>query len=549
VKEIERRVIYHRDLGFLEWFEAPVDLSDFIWDFVGRIAGTHVDTLVLHITYDFYPTKLTTEEYVSETSTPVGLVGSHATWAPSGELTASSWRMLELKKTFVNLGIDPIAVLVEAAHQVGIDFFAGIRMNDIHHAQWDWHPKFWVEHPEFRIGDQPEYRHLRVGFREPGGQFKSQIDDRVPAALDYIHDEVRAYKLARIEEVARVYEVEGIDLDFTRHPFFFKPSEVDMGRKKMTEFVATVRQRLNEIGNERGRPVVLEVRVPPTIEACWRIGLDVRRWIGDNLVDIMSAAPEWHPDFGMPVEKFVDAAKGMNCKIFASFEFAEMPALENSMATTKVIRAATLAYWKAGVNGIYVFNPLVFPHYLRQEMPFLREIGDPNLLEYLDKHYMATRASNYDDVAWFSYPKELPVTLEEAPSGNGQKIHLKVGDDMEKAARLGITAAVTLRLRLMNLTSQDKIEFKFNGIKLGEETCKSAFFPMGESRGLRQYPFMADSYFGLPGPYHWLEFRLEKETLPRLGMNEVEVILRKRNPVVTEGLILNDVEIMIEYRK
>ena len=48
--------------------------------------------------------------------------------------------------------------------------------------------------------------------------------------------------------MATAYDVEGIELDFTRHPYFFKPSEVDAGRDKMTEFVVTIRQRLNEIG-------------------------------------------------------------------------------------------------------------------------------------------------------------------------------------------------------------------------------------------------------------------------------------------------------------
>ena len=547
--ETQRRLIYHRDLAGTEWFETPLSAKDLVWDFVGRVAGTHVDTFVLHMTYDLYPSRLKAEEYVSETGAPLGLIGDHAVWATPEGLTANSWRRLANRQTLFDQDIDPVQALLEAAHEAGIDFFAGMRMNDVHHAQWDWHPRFWIEHPEFRIGDQPEYRMPRVGFRAPGGQFQSQIDDRLPAAFDYIHDEVRAYMLAQIEEMARAYDVQGIELDFTRHPFFFKPSEVDAGRGKMTEFVAAVREGLDRVGSESGRGLVIEARVPPTVESCWRIGLDVRGWMAAKSVDILTVAPYWHPDFNMPVEEFVDAAEGTGCKIFASFELAEFAVLENADATAKVVRAAALAYWKAGAAGMHVFNSHVLTHYLRQEMPFLSEIGDARTLEYLDKHYMATRASNYDDVVWFSYPKELPVALEATSGGSGRRIGIKVGDDLEKALSLGIRAEATLRLRVMGLTSKDKLEFKFNGVRLSEEACQAEFFPMGESHGLHQYAFIGDSYFGTPGPYHWLTFGLGADTLPRVGTNEVEVILRERNPEVSEDIVVNDVELTIEYPK
>jgi len=547
--ERQRRLIYHRDLAGTDWFEAPLKAKDLIWDFVGRAAGTHVDTFVLHVTYDVYPSKLEAKQYVSETGAPVGLMGDHATWAPRQGLTANSWRRLANKQALFDQDIDPVQMLLEAAHEAGMDFFAGIRMNDVHHAQWDWHPRFWVEHPEFRIGDQPEYRIPRAGFRAPGGQFQSQIDDRLPAALDYTHDEVRAYMLALIEEMARAYDVQGIELDFTRHPLFFKPSEVEAGRGRMTEFVAAVRKGLNRIGGESGRRLVLEARVPPTVESCWRIGLDVRSWMAGRHVDILTVAPYWHPDFNMPVEEFVDAADGTGCKVFASFEFAEFPALESSDATAKVVRAAALAYWKAGAEGMHVFNPHVLTHYLRQEMPFLSEIGDARTLEYLDKHYMATRASNYDDVAWFSYPKELPAALDAASAGVGRRITLKVGDDLEKAISLGIGAEATLRIRVMGMTPKDRLEFKFNGVRLSEQACQSEFFPLGESKGLHQYSFLGDAYFGTPGPYHWLSFRLGRETLPRVGTNEVEVRLLQRNLEVSEDVVVNDVELIIEYPK
>jgi hypothetical protein len=541
------RLTYHRDLAGFEVYETPLNLQDFLWDYIGRLQGTQVDTFILHTIYKLQPSKLKLEEYASETDSPVGFEGSHATWTDSKVMAANSWRNLENRQAFVDMNVDPVDALLQAAHKIGIDLFIGVRMNDVHHSQFNWHPKFWLEHPEFRIGEHPEYQFPRPGFTMPGGLFTSQPDSRVSAALDYMHQEVRDYKLALVEEQAKAYDVEGIELDFTRHSFYFKPTQVKAGIDKMTEFVATVRKGLNRIGEERGRPIVLSVRVPPSMSACLRVGLDVRKWITDKSVDVVTVTHVWHPDFGMPVEEFIDAAKGTNCKIIASIETAEMPVLKDSLATAKVIRAAASAYWQAGVDGMQMFNMHLPLHYFKQEPSYLNEIGDPKTLQYLDKHYMVTRASNFDHVAPFSYPKQLPVVLKENASGKGREIRLRVGDDL-KTVKKGISAEAKLKLRVQNLTSGDKLEFKLNGVKLGPK-YQATFFPNGESGGVHQYSFMAEAYYGLPGPYHWLEFTLEKDTLPRAGYNEVEVILRKHNPQITDDIILSDVELTIEYKK
>ena len=124
---------------------------------------------------------------------------------------------------------------------------------------------------------------------------------------------------------------------------------------------------------------------------------------------------------------------------------------------------------------------------------------------------------------------------------------MRVGDDPKKTLKKGVTAQARLRLRVQNLTYKDKLELKFNGVTLDIDKCQSTFFPNGESAGVHQYSFMAEAYYGLEGPYHWIEFKLEKNTLPRTGYNEVEVILKERNRQVTDDVVLSDVEITIEY--
>ena len=181
--------------------------------------------------------------------------------------------------------------------------------------------------------------------------------------------------------------------------------------------------------------------------------------------------------------------------------------------------------------------------------PFLREMGDPATLDRLDKHYLATRASNYDHAVPYSYPKKLPVTLKESPSGEGQKVPIRFGDDLSSQTGLKVAQRVALRLRIMRLTSEDTLEIRLNGKKLDASAARSEFLPAGESAAISQYSFMAEAYYGHGGPYHWIEFELSGGNLPTVGINEIEVILRKRNPVVTEDVVLNDVEVVVEYEK
>ncbi len=539
-----RRLIYHRDLGGLEYFEAPLDIRDFVYDYVGRVAGTQVDTIVVHLTYNLLTTRLAVETFASETGEPVGLEGDHATWPVGGALTAASWRKLENARVLREAGIDPVELLVGACRDAGLSFFAGVRMNDAHHAQYPWHPRFWIEHPECRLGDHPEYRLPRAGFNEPGGAFAAQTDDRVPACLDYRHDAVRAYRLAAIVEIAERYpDIDGIELDFTRHPFYFAPDGVAAGRDLMSSFMASVRQALRDVGRSRGRELVLEARVPPTLAACARIGLDVPRWIGERLIDIVVPAPYWHPDFGIPVEEFARLAHAAGCTVFPSIECAEMPVLADAEQTAELVRGGAAAFYAAGADGIHVFNTHVMTYYLRQEMPFLRDIGDPRLLVGRPKRYVVTRTSNYDATAWFSYPKQLPAVLRPGPGAT--TFELRVGDDLAAEARLGLRPHATLRLRLQNLTSGGSLDVRLNGSPLDPAAARSTFYPMGEAAALRQHPFLGDVHAGIDGPYHWLEYPLEGDRLPRRGANTIEVRLRSLAAGVTSEVILSDVEMTV----
>ena len=71
------------------------------------------------------------------------------------------------------------------------------------------------------------------------------------------------------------------------------------GRQKahlMTDLMRKIRERLNAIGDERGRPYTLAVHVMDSLETNLEIGLDVGAWAREGLVDVLLVGLGYMPD-------------------------------------------------------------------------------------------------------------------------------------------------------------------------------------------------------------------------------------------------------------
>ena len=138
-------------------------------------------------------------------------------------------------------------------------------MNDTHGLEWVDTPgnrrfphctsRFYAEHPEYRLSDGK-------GWYERG--------------LDWAHEEVRTSLLELIEEQCKGYDLDGFELDFQRHPRFFREAETtpEFRAEIMTGFIRAVREILDRTARG-GQHRYLSVRIP-----CYRVmlsdcGLDV----------------------------------------------------------------------------------------------------------------------------------------------------------------------------------------------------------------------------------------------------------------------------------
>jgi hypothetical protein len=325
-----------------------------------------------------------------------------------------------LLRRLIDDGDDPPAIVIEAAREQGVDVFYSFRINDCHDSLGDGesHPQllasFKLEHPEWLIGGGHPY----------GGC--NQLNFAIP--------EVCELKFAIIEEAARKYDFDGIEIDFQRGaPFFIPGTELDNAHI-LTGFVRRVHLLLKERGAARGRPFPLAVRVPESLEACRLDGFDVGAWIGEGLVDMVALGSG---AIDIEVKAVRSLAEGTDVRVYACLY--GWPSGYGPF-TSEMCRALAANYWHQGADGIYAFNwnahtytqrPEAEPHRkFGHQMELLRQIHDPQKLRGADKRFPADRVGGS---SW-AYPHNwvhcvLPAKLD-ATERPAVVVPIILGEDM-----------------------------------------------------------------------------------------------------------------------
>jgi len=256
-------------------------------------------------------------------------------------------------KAFFDAGTDPYAVMLAETERRGREALISFRMNDDHGVDMQ-RTQFWVDHPECRLGRK---------------------------ALDFGREEVRDYIVNLIEEAMRRYDCDGIELDFNRFPTFFKGGTTEERVAKMNSLVERVRRMLDKVGEERGRRLVLAVRVPsnynrapPTPQSARQLGCDVPAWAGNGWVDFITVSEWLHERGDLPVGQWKHAITTV--PVYFGIECAWPESKRGEMGRTYLnaddYRRAADDLIEAGADGIYLFNFFCGP-----EPPFevLRDLG------------------------------------------------------------------------------------------------------------------------------------------------------------------------------
>ncbi len=326
-------------------------------------------------------------------------------------------------------GIDPYALWIRRAREKKLQPWISMRMNDLHNVDDErsyMHSSFWREHPEYR----------RVNWRTPDWR------DR---AFDFQHAAVRDYHFQLVEEYCERYDFDGLELDWMRFGFHFKPGEEQRGNEATTEFMRRTRALLNRWEKKRGHKIALGARVPSRPHTAWAMGMDGARWAAEGLLQMLVVTPFWASiETDIPLEQWRRLI-GPNVILAAGLELLIRPYHDYKIQsnTIETVRGAAAALLARGADRIYLFNYMdsqtAMPDSEQNYGALLRECGSLATLRGKPRRHVVTYSDTW--APGEAQGAQLPKTLRAGswasfrifvgPALRNAKLRMEVAEEIE----------------------------------------------------------------------------------------------------------------------
>ena len=483
-----RRTIYHNDArhSYLWYFEPPMRLED-AWIPIDEVAGTAVDTFSYCVERGdgmFYPTK-------------VGKMFSVEDGKPQSNHNYE-WRAAACMLSLMERGLDPMQVLIDRAHEHGIEFFADLRLQ-------------------------------RLGRMYP----ESELEN---GGKGWAEERVRDLKFDILQELVTEYPIQGVELDFTAafgegEFFYFTDGGTPENTATMTEWV----RRVSEMARSQpGEPRAVGARIFPTEKGNLDQGLDVRTWLSEGLLDFVVPVAYVYTvlDPNMPFDWVVGPAHDSGASVYGFLQHHLQDEIVGAggrlFPTLEHFRAGAANYWEKGVDGLYTWMmdwPLG-----DAERNILTTLGSPELVHGKDKIYVVSR--KYNGAERVDYRHDIPHDLSPPLPTAAHAIPFTIADDI--AAADSRVSETKLRIYLSNVVSGDRFNVALNGRSLAGETCR------------RVWKKGRDAYRHTNQRNHWLEFDLV-DIVPHKGENVLEVSLQSRPEGLTGSVTIAEVEVEVRH--
>ena len=446
----------------------------------------------------------------------------------SYESKDSNWAArIRSARTCIAAGMNAVMVAGMEAKRNKMRFIPSLRMNDSHFMTDPYNypltGKFWIDNGErLKIGKSP------LPFSKDYGNL-----------FDYTHKEVRDFRYAVFEEAILLHQdiIDGFELDFNRVQVFFPREKNEEGMKLMTALLRKMRNRLNLLAKQKGRPMHLFVRVPPSTAACNLAGLDIQTWIKEGLVDLVTPSQLMTLAHDMPIQDMIDLGKQHGVQVYpslfprTSFRKAMLPAADGYGMDLPYGRIANLAellgaaanYRVMGAKGFYLFNfkggdrdEGFRPH---PDWMYALVAGLKNVKLNTDDKVYAVTKSYYNDEQQpsYAYVKQVPRLLQGEES-----FQLMVGENPA-------TNPFPLKSCLLRVGAKDSLPIN---IKLNRVTLApfKIFTEEAYSAGKKLPPDLA--------AYSWI-YLINDPGILKKGINELHVIGAKT--------IITDIELGFSY--
>jgi hypothetical protein len=415
-------------------------------------------------------------------------------------------------------GTDLIQTFLDRCRLRGQSPFISIRMNDAHHKENVDKKKgekmtgsvsmsinkFYYDHPEYRL--------------VPGSLSGKDL------VLNWAVPEVRAQKLALLQELCENYDLDGLELDFLRTYSYFRLAETTSEQRAsiMTAFVKEVRALLDRTARDSRRRW-LSVRVPCYTDAFDPLGIDLRAFTSAGM-DMVNASSHY---FTTQQHQLATIRKqAANASVY--FELChtlwkgEKVAVGYDVfpyrrATREHLHTAAHLAYARGADGISLFN---FAYYRENgtgegrgvfgEPPFdaLKALRDPQVLAQEPQHWFIAQGWRAPGA------KPLPVPRKIVP-GTPAKFNFDLA-----APEGGWKRDARLRIQCDKAPGDAPWSATFNGQPLTASSDVSEPFPvpypsmMGKPEELRAWTI----------PAKWLTNGINRLELTLQPKGEVAII-------------------------
>jgi len=444
-------------------------------------------------------------------------------------------RIIANRKHLMDTTDGPLSSLITVCREANMEFFPRVRMNshyvmDYFHASYG---NFRRKNPELLIG--------RPNETIPEGT----IEHGIRTGLNYAFLPVREYMYSIITEFFERFDIDGLELDFMRHPAFFRTEEAFRNAYLMTDLIRAIRKKIKEVESERNQKIRLAVRVPPTLEDSRRVGLDIETWISEELVDVVIVGGGFIP-FDTPVKDFVDIASKYNIQVYGCIEGLRH-------IDEKHIRALASLYWQAGASGIYLYNFFTMPTEWNERI--LNQISNPKNLDKLDKLYELGSTGPFIPTGGHSSAfrhaspsAPLPLALHPTLLNNGSVLFFNITDDLKTSSSDGSLSKCILTLKFEEFPESQELNIYLNNqcIPWNSNNVNRN----GWTRLIRAPKAERTTTPTYPVETHQLGISIEyeiKHPLLKQGKNELEIRLSS-NTTQSDPIILTGVEINIAYK-
>lgn len=396
-------------------------------------------------------------------------------------------------------GIDPYEVWIERARKHGLLPWISMRMNDLHYVDDEkncLHSEFWRENPQFR----------RVPYRFEGWTDK---------AFDYGRKEVREYHFQLIQELVERYDADGLELDWMRFGFHFRPGKEAEGAEQLTEFTARTRKLLDRWEKKRGHKIRLGARVPSRPHTSLGLGMDAVGWAKHGLVDMLVVTPFWaSTETDIPIELWKQLLDGTGVKLAAGLEVLCRPYPGYSdppMNSLKTVRGMAASMLDRGADRVYLFNYMdseTAMADLENYPKLLRECGTLETLAGKARRHVVTFADTWA-------PGEAHGNLLPATAAPGRWHAFRIA-----AGPKPTNGVAQVRLALEGVSEADGATWE---VRLNGEVCRSQGAATAETTWPR----------GTVLAFHAPEIAMQR------GYNLVEVACKQSGQIVWVELAVN----------